>query len=483
MKGLISKFLVFFILVSFSSCDFLAYTEDEKPEPPEVVTELNILTSDLTISEEGGFGMINFTCNGTWIASSGASWLTVSQANGFAGNIFLNFTAQENEAYDERNAVVTISCGNISKNITITQKQKNAILLTSDKIEVNAEGGDVTVEVKSNVSYTYEIEESAQEWISIASTRSLTTSSVHLNISSNNSSQVREGKIIFTDGNLKEVVTVYQQGQVCSLVLSQNEYDVSAKGDTIKVELQSNTNYTVEMQEVDWVREISSRAMMAYTHLFVIDENKESDARHCEIKFVNEESGIEESVKVSQNGKTIHVDKNEIRVSHEEQIIGINIDSSDDYTAIVYGSWIEPLDSIDSESGKLLFLVSKNESPFTERSAYIGIRGADGVILYYITIVQGHEYSVLVENTELMVGSKGGKVSFSVKSPVAYTAEVKNGADWISILNNSSAGVIPSELNLEVTENTTGSERYGIILITNSVTNETLEVSVIQQEK
>lgn len=482
MKGLISKFLVFFILVSFSSCDFLAYTEEEKPEPPEVVTELNILTSDVVISEEGGSNLINFTCNGTWIASSGASWLTVSQANGFAGNIFLNITAQANESYDERNAVVTISSGKISKNITITQKQKNAILLTSDKIEMNAEGGDFSIEVKSNVSYTYEIEESAQSWISIASTRAMTTSSVNLNILSNNSSQVREGKITFTDGILKEVVTVYQQGLESSLVLSKSEYGVSAKGDTIKVELQSNTNYTVEMPEVDWVHVISLRAMMAYTHLFVIDENQETESRYCEIKFVNEDCGIAESVKVTQNGKTIHVDKNELRVSYEEQIIGINVDSYEDISFSVYGSWIEPLDSVDTETGKQLFKVSRNESPFTERSTYIGVRGAAGEIMYYITIIQGHEYSVFVENTELIIGSKGGMSSFVVKSPVSYTAEVKSGADWISIKNNFSEGLIPTELNLEVTENTTGAVRYGIILITNSVTNETLEITILQDE-
>lgn len=487
MKDFVSKFLVFFTLVSLSSCDFLGYSEEDKPDAPDVNPEITISSTDIVLSEEGSSSLINFTCNGTWIASSGSSWLTVSQANGFAGEVSLGITAQPNDSYDERNAVITISSGSLSKNITVTQKQKNAILLTSDKLEVKAEGGEASIEVKSNVSYTYEIEENAQSWISVASTRAMTTSTINLIISKNTSSAVREGKITITDGTLKEVVTVYQQGQEFSLILTQKEYEVAAKGDTIKVELQSDTNYSVEMPKVNWIHEISSRAMTAYTHLFVVDENKDLGPRECEIKFVNADNGIDERVKVSQNEcDTIHVEKTEYRISYENQVVEINVDYNVEYTYDVSAFWIEPVSTRSMKTDKLQFNVLQNNSSI-ERSVDIVISSVDGEMKQIVTIVQGHENSILVESSELKVGYEGGKISFTVNSPAAYTVGVNIGSDWISVVKTESddeeEDQIPSEVCLEIEQNKTELERTGIVVLTNTQTHETTAIRVIQGKK
>ena len=51
------------------------------------------------------------------------------------------------------------------------------------------------------------------------------------------------------------------------LVLGQREYLVDSKGETIEVQLRSNTTYNVQMPASDWLTEASTKAVSAYTCL------------------------------------------------------------------------------------------------------------------------------------------------------------------------------------------------------------------------
>ena len=85
----------------------------------------------------------------------------------------------------------------------MTQKQNDALTVTADKIEVATKGGEITVEVKANVTFEYEVEEEAAGWIVSARTgapRALTTSEVKFDISPNEEGKNRQGRIVFSSG-------------------------------------------------------------------------------------------------------------------------------------------------------------------------------------------------------------------------------------------------------------------------------------------
>ncbi len=69
--------------------------------------------------------------------------------------------------------------GGQKQTITVNQKQKDALTVTSNKIEMKADGGDTSIEVKANVNYTYEIDEAAKSWISEVKSRGLQTLPFH----------------------------------------------------------------------------------------------------------------------------------------------------------------------------------------------------------------------------------------------------------------------------------------------------------------
>lgn len=67
------------------------------------------------------------------------------------------------------------------------------------------------------------------------------------------------------------------------LVLTQNEYDVEAAGETIKVEINGNIACTVDIApEVDWIAEQRTRSESMHTRYFTVASN-DSKARSAEL--------------------------------------------------------------------------------------------------------------------------------------------------------------------------------------------------------
>lgn len=70
--------------------------------------------------------------------------------------------------------------------MTVTQKQKDAIILTKDKFDIPQEGRDITIEVKSNINYQVTVPDKCQSWIKQAITsKALTTKNFNFTISAN----------------------------------------------------------------------------------------------------------------------------------------------------------------------------------------------------------------------------------------------------------------------------------------------------------
>lgn len=186
-------------------------------EAPTITIDPNIITNGLVFVTESDEKTISFTTNADWTLSvaattGGSTWCTPSVTSGSKGSAAVKFTTTENTDYEDRSVAVTIKTGTTSKTFTITQKCKDAMLLTSDKFEVSQKGGAINIEVKANVNYQMEISETAKDWITQTSTRALTTHKHTFNIAANEEYNKREGEIYFINGKQKEIVKVYQTG-------------------------------------------------------------------------------------------------------------------------------------------------------------------------------------------------------------------------------------------------------------------------------
>ena len=258
-----------------------------------------------SITEKGGSTQLEFVTTKPWsislINSRSDSWLSVYPTSGDAGNAVITIAAEVNDSYDDRSATILIMAGDYRKEIVVTQKKKDAIILTASKMEVDASGGTLKIDFKANVGYSYDIDPVCESWIHrSAASRGLSDHSETFAIDINNELEGREGAIYFIFGDIKEKVSVYQQGSLPKMVISSTEETVSSDGGNLTIEIASNVNVELEPISATWIRENVSRSYSTNTFNFVVDKNDTYDYRETVLTFTNKENALEESVKVIQ---------------------------------------------------------------------------------------------------------------------------------------------------------------------------------------
>ncbi len=418
-------------------CQGCSEDKEENPPAPESPSITVESEEDIPVFDTaGGTLALTFTTTSDWTASvdgAASGWLSVSPASGEAGTHTLSLVTTANDSYDERNASVTITSGSVKKTLTVTQKQKDALILTSNKVEVDAEGGDFSIELQANVEVTYEIESGAQTWLTpVARSRGLTSSVLAFHAEANEEAEARQAVIKLAGGNgLTEEVTVYQIGTGPALVLSQSEYIVSSAGETIQVELRSNTAYEIEMPGVDWLRENSPRSLSTYTHYFIVDPNETYDARSAVIRFIDRENGIEQTVTVTQMQRdAIVVAQNVYQIGVEGGALNFAVQANVDFTVSTNADWITQVEARGLTERMLCFEVTPNEGE-EMREAVITLES--GSVKQTIKVQQFgkmEEPFIDLSLQEYKVGNAGGTFQIDVRTNIEYQVIIPDES-WI----------------------------------------------------
>lgn len=242
--------------------------------------------------------------NNEWSASvAGGSWLSLSSRSGDPGNASLSVSADVNDSFEERSGTITISSGPLSKTIAVSQVKNRGVIITNKQYEVHTEGGDIKVEVKSNVDFETLIPDDSKGWISALSTKGLVGNSFDFRISANPTNNNRIGKIVFKDksSDVSDTVRVIQ-AQKDAIILTQRNYSISDTAIVINVELKSNVQYmvTIPMAVQSWVSQVGTKAMMTEILSFGIAANKSRQSRNAEIIFFKSLTTISDTLKITQ---------------------------------------------------------------------------------------------------------------------------------------------------------------------------------------
>lgn len=418
-------------------CQGCSEDKEENPPAPESPSITVESEEDIPVFDTaGGTLALTFTTTSDWTASvdgAASGWLSVSPASGEAGTHTLSLVTTANDSYDERNASVTITSGSVKKTLTVTQKQKDALLLTSNKVELEAEGGDFSIELQANVEVTYEIESGAQTWLTpVARSRGLTSSFLAFHAEANEEAEARQAVIKLAGGNgLTEEVTVYQIGTGPALVLSQSEYIVSSAGETIQVELRSNTAYEIEMPGVDWLRENSSRSLSTYTHYFIVDPNETYDARSAVIRFIDRENGIEQTVTVTQMQRdAIVVAQNVYQIGVEGGALDFAVQANVDFTVSTNADWITQVETRGLTERMLCFDVAPNEGEEMREAAITLESGSATQIIKVQQFGKTEEPFIELSLQEYKAGNAGGTFQIDVRTNIEYQVMMPDES-WI----------------------------------------------------
>lgn len=436
-----------FLLLAILLTTVCSCKDDNKTLTPEQsISSITIKEGNThpVIAQEGGTIIIPFTATGDWMVSlmndRAESWITVTPVSGKAGDVLLSISATINDTYDERNATIVLKCGDDIENIVVTQKQKDALLLSSSKYEVEAKGGEISVEVQANISFEVEVK---ADWIQQANTRTLTNNILNFSVTPNDTGEQRKGEIIIKNGTLSETVMIYQ-GYEDFIILTQKEFTLPERGGMVDIEIRSTVDYDVKIpDDIKWITEIQSRAVSTHTRHYTVAPNESYDAREAKIVFYSlENESLVDTVSIYQvQSGAILVARNEYLFERKGGALNFTVQSNLEFDVIILDNWIQQLPSTRSLTDYVLNFIIFENTEGKDREGTITIKSKDNSKQQVITIKQNYlnlEREALIALYKATNGDKWtNNTNWCSNKPIS---------EWYGVYTNAKGHVYSLEL-------------------------------------
>lgn len=442
----------------------------DEPETPEAeITLAEGTDKHPLLDASGGTVTLHFTSTADWKATVGnvraSSWITVSPTSGKAGEASVTISVAANDGTDERTASVFLDCGDSRETIVVTQKQKDALIVSRQSYELSA--GESLIEV-----------EVSDTWIEQISTRSLEKSVLSFRILANDGYEKRSGSILVRSGELQETVRIYQEGKEKEvLLLSEDMVEVGALGGTVDVQLQSSVSYICKpVTEYTWVSEITSRAVSTHTLHFAVQPNDTYDMREARFVFIDETESISDTLTIRQYAADeILVPSDPIICEPESGTFSFEVSANISYDVTTDVSWLKQVVGRGMERSTLHFSVEENTgSAMREGNIILSGNGVERTVK---VMQKGKEEApyLIVSQEHFNILPEGGTVRFTVKANVPY--RVNTDADWmVQAVSGSSEEVV-----FTVSANESTSSREATITVTSEDGNLVRTVQVVQE--
>ena len=153
------------------------------------------------VEAKGGEVLVKVTTNVQYDIDVDASWVTVGDTRGVREET-LRFAVSENEELEERDAVVEFKSteGEVLHSFAIKQNGADPVFTTDGEGNyiVNANGGEVALNITTNLVYNVVVEEGAS-WLSIADTRAVRQETVTVVVAKNEAFAERSAAVSLVD--------------------------------------------------------------------------------------------------------------------------------------------------------------------------------------------------------------------------------------------------------------------------------------------
>ncbi|MCK9303825.1 MAG: M64 family metallopeptidase [Bacteroidales bacterium] len=263
---------ILILILSISAC---------KPDPILTISKSSVN------SPSGSYNTtVTITSNTDWRVASADSWCQITPSTG-SGNGTITLTLLPNPDSEPRSTVVTVVAGSLSSEISISQKQKNALILTRRTESVPAEGGTISVELRSNITYSV-IAPISDTWVSISQTKSMSTYNYAITVAENNTLTPRSTIVIFKDiaSALADTLTINQDIPGAVNLRSGFSY-VQKTGGNVNVTLDYNSGYEYSIvQGGDWISIAETKAPLSTKSYTVsVNSNPTDQDRVAQVIF------------------------------------------------------------------------------------------------------------------------------------------------------------------------------------------------------
>lgn len=426
------------------------------------------------------------------------------------------FTVKENTGYDARDAIITLVNEHADIATPLTVHQPFTAVFKADKktFEVPMEGGTVTVNMESNVSYDVSIPDDC-DWVTLPSssrTRGVKPSVVTLEVKENKSYHDR--KVVVTiankDAGVSVPITIDQPFNTI-FTADKTAFDVDMAGGTITVNLQTNISYDVKIPEdCDWItlpatsktrtagekagKAKKSRGATTEAIVLRVKENPGYKDRDAVVTIGNKDAGAEIKISVHQPFTTIFkADKTAFDVDMAGGTISINMESNISYDVTIPAGcdWITMPTAARKQSNtrgtvtSAIVLRVKENTSYQDREAVVTISNKEAGVSVAVYIHQPFATQFKVDKNEFEVPIEGGTVTVNVESNVGYDVSIPSNCDWITQSTaarsrSKTRGTTTTAVVLSVKENTSYQDREAVVTIANKEAGVSVGISIRQ---
>lgn len=411
--------------------------DDDNRETKE--EEFFNVTADKTVTlpSDGGSFNIKLSSSAAWeislINDRAKDWISFSKSSGLKGDHDIKVTIAANAEYDSREATVRVkSANNASFDILVSQKYAEALTVTASRNDFTAEAGTLTITVNANIDFTYQIGADCADWISEASTKGLSTTTLNFAIAENKRTSARSGAITISSAKGTETIRVNQEALVPSIVVSKTQIPIGYAGGEFSVDVTSNMDAKVTVN-VPWIHETSTKATSTNTFSFSVDPNPEYDPRKGTITFSVE--GVTQDVIVEQQTETaLVITMSEYVADCAGEYFGVVVSSNQAVSTSVSVPWLSVATTKGLTDTEMIVGVAANTS-LSERTGTITFTSQDGSKSQVLTVKQNGEAPKLWTSQEtLSFYVNGGEQDALILGNVDFNTEVIGNEDgWFRI--------------------------------------------------
>ena len=276
---------------------------------------------DVTFSSDASSDIQTFSNENlsNYEAKSSESWCSVTFVQASCRMIV---EAENNETYDERKAVVTITDTKDptkTRTFNVTQAQKDGLIVdVAEPFIVPTDGGQVSFDVKSNIGYIVYIPREYADWLSQASnTRGLETKTVTINVAKNTSQKNRVGYVGIVNSKDNNEVTWVEIDQKFDIVFSVDPQSITVDELRNEISFKVNANIPVDVNTYpDWVQKGTIEETDDDNYIYkmtVMPFEEKKLSRQGTIVFENAAYFKEVAVTIIQN-RLLYIEESEIEV-------------------------------------------------------------------------------------------------------------------------------------------------------------------------
>lgn len=353
---------------------------------------LLVTKNKFDIPKEGGDFTIEIQSNISYeiqIDSDSQSWISEAPQSKALTTYTHTFLVESNPNTTKRDGSIEIIGSNgKTETVNIYQAQKDELVLSKSEETVPAKGGEVRVQLRSNVDYEVIMPENT-DWVE--QVQSDKADELVFNVKPNDKTEDREADITVKDKNsdLSQTFTIKQI--VGSIILEDSYFEVDAKGGSVEVNLSTDIDFEVIIPEnINWVTRIETKSLEKRTFNLNVLPNSQTEERETEITVKDVNSDVAQTLTIKQKVGQIIVKQNEFEVQFKGETISIPYSSDIECKVIIpesAQSWISVVETKSMESHEIQLSIALNEEK-NKRTETITIQDTNSPLSQNITITQ-----------------------------------------------------------------------------------------------